>query len=541
MNNLKVLQLSSLAKVFPNRVFGNTIENAEILKGQTYSYQIALKGKGTYSFEINSEIKEYITVSRVGYVPMTLPTYEECKDDDYLTKEKGMCPDPLFPLYENMVTVGDEYVTLWLNVNVPNDVKATDYKISVVFLDDEGRTSMTELNLTVHDFVLPSQKIKFTQWFHTDCIADVHSVAVYSEYHWSLIEKYLSVASNHGMNMVLVPVLTPPLDTEVGGERTTVQLVKIEKVGENYRFDFSRVERFIDICLKCGIKYFEINHMFTQWGAKNAPKVIATVNGKEERIFGWDTVATSDEYVNFLSQIIPEIIKVLVGKGIEKDRIYFHVSDEPGEGCIGEYEKAYRVLEKLIDGCQQIDALSHFGFYEKQIIKTPIVAINAIEPFLEADVKDLWCYYCCAQHENVSNRFMAMPPYRNRIIGVQMYKCSIVGFLHWGYNFYNTQYSKKKINPYEVTDAGGSFPSGDSFSVYPYNNGAIPTTRIKVFKNALEDIQLLSLLEQKIGKAAVDELIDRVAGMKVTFKAYPKTEEFFHKLYKEVFAILEKK
>ena len=100
------------------------------------------------------------------------------------------------------------------------------------------------------------------------------------------------------------------------------------------------------------------------------------------------------------------------------------------------------------------------------------------------------------------------------------------------------QYSKGKINPYEVTDAGGGFPSGDAFSVYPYENGATPSFRMKVFKNALEDISLLKLLEQKIGKAAVDSLIDSVAGLEVTFKSYPTDESFFEKLYSEAFKLL---
>jgi len=539
MKNFEIVQLSSLAKVFPDKIVGNSIKKSEIARGQTFSYQIALKGKsGAYTFAIDSQISKFVTACKVGYVPMTTPTYDSCRDEDYLTKEKGMCPDPLFPLTENKITVGEGYSTLWLSVNLPNDVEADTYKITVVFCENETEIAKSDLELSVHNVTLPEQELIFTQWFHTDCIADVHKVDVFSNEHWDLIEKYINMASIHGINMILVPVLTPPLDTEVGGERTTVQLVEIKKRGEEYLFDFSKLERFIDVCLKCKIKYFEINHMFTQWGAKNAPKVIATVDGKEEKIFGWETEATSSEYISFLSQLIPRIISTFVNKGIDKKRLYFHVSDEPNENCIAEYEKAYRALERLIDGCEQIDALSHFDFYEKGIIKTPIVATDAIEPFLDAEIKDLWCYYCCAQHENVSNRFMAMPSYRNRIIGVQMYKCSIVGFLHWGYNFYNLQYSKGKINPYEVTDAGGGFPSGDSFSVYPYENEAIPSLRLKVFKNALEDIQLLTLLEQKIGKKAVIELIDRIAGMKVTFKAYPKTEDFFEKLHEEIFKIL---
>lgn len=540
MKKLELTMLSSLAKVFPDKIYGNAVKEAEVARGQSFSFQISMKGdEAEYTCKIDSTLEKYITVYRVGYVPMTTPAYESCRDDDYLTKEKGMCPDPLLPLGGGSFSVGKEYTTLWLFVSLPKDAPVGVHSVKVSVMDGDTAVTSTELKLTVHSAVLPEQELIFTQWFHTDCIANFHGVSVYSEEHWSLIEKYISTATTHGMNMLLVPVLTPPLDTEVGGERTTVQLVKIEKKGSEYVFDFSRLERFIDICLKCDVKYFEINHMFTQWGAKNTPKVIATVDGVEQRIFGWETDASSVEYTEFLKQLIPEIIAVLVGKGIQKKQIYFHVSDEPNDKCIVEYEHAYRVMESLIDGCQQVDALSHFDFYEKKIIKTPIVATNAIEPFLAANVENLWCYYCCAQHEMVSNRFFAMPSYRNRIIGVQMYKCSIVGFLHWGYNFYNLQYSKGQINPYEVTDAGGGFPSGDSFSVYPYEDGATPSFRMKVFKNALEDISLLKLLEEKIGKAQVVALIDRVAGMDVTFKEYPRNEEFFVNLYKEIFKILE--
>ena len=539
MNNLSVKMLSSLAKVFPNKIYGEEQNCAEVAKGQSFSFQLALIGDDAeYNIDIDSKLGKYIKAYKVGYVPMTKPAYESCKDEDYLTKEVGDCPDPLLPLETNIVSVSNVYTTIWVYVDLPKGIDAGMYDIAVSFSKDGCVVVAKEFSLTVHNAVLPDQELKFTQWFHTDCIANFHNVGVYSEEHWSLIEKYISVATEHGMNMVLVPVLTPPLDTEVGGERTTVQLVKIVKDGDKYYFDYSKLERFIDVCLKCDVKFFEISHMFTQWGAKNAPKVVAEVNGKEEKIFGWHTDATSVEYIDFLNRFIPGIIDTFVKKGIDKKRICFHVSDEPNTECIEQYEKAYRVVEKLIEGCEQMDALSHFDFYEKGIIKTPVVATNAIQPFLDAGIEGLWCYYCCAQHEKVANRFMAMPSYRNRIIGVQMYKCSIVGFLQWGYNFYNLQYSKGQINPYEVTDAGGGFPSGDSFSVYPYKDGATPSFRMKVFKNAIEDIRLLMLLEKKLGKEEVNRMIDRVAGMEITFTSYPKTETFFTKLYEEIFKLI---
>ena len=536
---MEILQLSSMAKVFPNKIYGSQLSSAQAARGQCFYYQLAFKGNGKIRFEIESELKEYITLHSVGCVPMDMPAYEGCTDNDYLTFEKGPCPDPLFPLEDNTLEIGQEYKAIWVDINVPEGIAHGTYAVKFIIYCECGEKYESVLMLDVQRSALPPQEHIVTQWFHTDCIADVHNVPVFSEEHWLLIENYLRLAAESGINMILTPVLTPPLDTEVGGERTTVQLVKIQENNGEYTFDFSKLHRFIDVCLKCGIKYFEINHMFTQWGAKSTPKVVKETPNGEERIFGWETSATSDEYKNFLGQLIPAVIRVFDEKGIDRSRIYFHVSDEPNHECMEEYKSAHDILDSLIDGCNQMDAITHFEYYERGIIKTPVVATNKVEPFMEANVKNLWCYYCCAQNDIMANRFMAMPSYRNRIIGVQMYRCSIVGFLQWGYNFYNLQFSKGKINPYEVTDAGGAFPSGDAFSVYPYKNTAIPSLRIKVFKNALEDIRLLKLLEAKIGKTAVDELIDRVAGMKVTFKSYPRSEEFFTKLYEEIFKILE--
>ena len=85
--------------------------------------------------------------------------------------------------------------------------------------------------------------------------------------------------------MLLTPVFTPPLDTAVGGERPTVQLVKVIKENNKYSFDFENFRRYINLCLNCGIEAFEISHFFTQWGAKHVPKTVATVNGKEKQIF----------------------------------------------------------------------------------------------------------------------------------------------------------------------------------------------------------------------------------------------------------------
>ena len=530
--SLKIRQLSSLAKVFPDKIFGKSAKQKRVARGQTFSYQIAYKGEGEYSYKIKSPLKKYVKVYQLGFVPCQLPTYEKCNDGMYQRLDKDVLyPDTLTPKSKNKIIAEKTYNALWLNIQLPTDVEAGKYPISVIFSDGQEAT----FNVKVENVTFKEKEIIFTQWFHTDCIANFHKAEVYSDKHWDLIAKYIKMATDHGINMILIPVLTPPLDTAEGGERTTVQLVDITYENGKYEFDFANLRKFINIARENGTRYFEINHMFTQWGAKHAPKVIATVNGEKKRIFGWETDATSDEYKEFLGCLIPAIIKELTSMGIDKDHIVFHASDEPNMDCIENYRKATEILSPLLDGCVQMDALSNLEFYEQGIIKRPVCGIDFIDKFIEAGVPNMWGYYCCGQTWAVSNRFLAMSSERNRIIGTQIYKFALQGFLQWGYNFYYTQFSKKKINPYKITHAGGAFPSGDAFSVYPYRNGVIPSLRLKVFKEALDDVSLLYMLENKIGREETIALLDKVAETDITFKNYPRNEEFFDKLSNMIF------
>jgi hypothetical protein len=103
---------------------------------------------------------------------------------------------------------------------------------------------------------------------------------VFSERHWEIIENFVKVAVKNGQTMLLTPTITPAFDTEVGGERPTVQLVDIAIDNGKYTFNYDKLDRWVDMCHRCGIKYFELPPFFTQWGAEHAPKIVATVDGE---------------------------------------------------------------------------------------------------------------------------------------------------------------------------------------------------------------------------------------------------------------------
>ena len=450
---------------------------------------------------------------------LNLPVNYALYDDQYLRTTPGLYPDRLQPLtYGGKVFYRMNYLfAVWVDVTIPKDTDIKGETTLTLTFANEGESYTVSIVIDVIPAELPEQTLMLTQWFHCDCLAQYYRVPVWSEEHWRIVENFARVAYKNGINMLLTPTFTPPLDTEIGGERLTTQLVGVTVENGKYSFDFSLVDRWVEMCDRIGIKYFEIAHLFTQWGAKHAPKVMATVNGEYKRIFGWETEATGEEYSSFLRQFIPAFIEHMKKNGNDK-RCFFHISDEPQLEQLEFYKAAKAVVADMLEGYTIMDALSNYEFYEQGLVKTPIPANNHIKPFIENKVENLWTYYCCGQCIKVSNRLIAMPAWRNRSIGMQMFKYDIVGFLQWGYNFYNNFYSIDAVNPY--ADSNGEYwvPAGDTYSVYPGEDGnALESTRILVFHEGLQDISAMKLCASLYSKEEVVKAIEDILGEELTF------------------------
>lgn len=549
---LTVKQVSSLEKIIYDTSNVAELSNKKtVMKGESFSYQIAMQSSNNaeINVEIISEIKDSVKLYVVKNAVMDLPVYTSndeffpAPDDDFITKTPGIMPDILMPfeLEGNLIRLYNTTGALWVIVKIPRDIPAGEYPVTLKIsytkeCEKRIKATFESEQTMIFDVIneeMPQQKTLFSQWFHVDCIADVHNVAIYSEEHWDLIDKYMKMASDIGINVILTPVITPPLDTGVGITRPCTQLVKIEKKDGKFIFDFTLLKRWIDLANKNKMKYFEVCHLFSQWGVEYAPNIKVTENGVEDYMFGWHTKAKTPEYGEFLKQFIPALIDFFKKEGI-KERCYFHISDEPHKEHVEAYSYAYNIIKPLIDGCETIDALSDFEFYKQGLVNNPVTVSDRITPFLENKIENQWVYYCCGQYMGVGNRLMAMPSYRNRILGLQMYKYDIKGFLHWGYNFYKNEFARKNVNPYISTSGDCAFPSGDAFSVYPVNKGVIPSLRAIIFKEALNDIEICRTLEKYIGREKVLEMIDRAAGMSITFDSYPRNNEFIPALIEEM-------
>ena len=512
--------VSSLEKIFSDCAALPPAPAAlTLFGGERGSVQLAFRSDRAQTVSVTADCRLPLRLFLVEEVPAGLAVYPGTKRCTLLKNGASGCyPDLLRPFGGTLTLEAGKTAALWLQADAA-DLPAGTYPLNCEIKTAAG-TRRLSLPIRVAAVRLAPQTLIHTDWFHADCLATYYNVKAFSEAHWRIVENYMENAAAHGVNCLLTPLFTPPLDTAVGGERPTAQLVDVTKKGYTYTFGFDRLFRWITLARKHGVQYFEFSHFFTQWGAKHAPKIIAQTSRGERRIFGWETDALSRGYRSFLMQLGAALKTFTDAMGIT-DRCFVHCSDEPGAGDLRQYAKAAAVVKEAFPAYRRLDALSHFDFYARGLVETPVPEEGSINAFA-GKVPALWTYYCCGQFENeLPNRFFAMPSVRNRILGVLLYKYDCEGFLHWGYNFYYTQYSLRAVDPFTETDAGGAFPSGDSFIVYPGENGApLTSLRQQVFYDGLQDLRALKALEARTSRETVLRLIEETLG-EIDFSHYP--------------------
>lgn len=557
---------SALEKVFPHRRPEMLASDARISswRGQKVAVQLVYTAQNGHP---NMPVQQYrvevtgapgsVRMRPVELIPANLAAYEN-SDEDYISKLPGLFPDLLAESDDGLLLpLCRQYRSMWLTFDIPADALPGDYAVTVhalpccrkyqpdgtCFHDPEAESQIFRLSFTIRvaKAILPPQSLLHTEWFHTDCLSQWYSMPVFSEAYWQITENFIAAAAEHGINMLLTPVFTPPLDTPVGSERPTVQLVDMTLQDNRWQFGFGKLARWAGLCKKHGITHMEIPHLFTQWGAVATPKILATVNGEQKQVFGWHVRADSPDYRAFLEQFLPELRRALEALGFDNDHVYYHISDEPSEAHLDAFHNALRQVSGLLDDCHIFDALTNFEFYRKGLVKTPVVANDYIQPFFDAAVPDLWVYYCCVQGHRVPNRFFAMPSRRNRIMGVLMYLYNNVGFLHWGFNFYNAKYSIHTVDPFRCADGDCGYPAGDPFLVYPGPDGKpFSSIRAEVQDDALLDLRALRLLESLAGRDfTVGLILETAATDSITYQNYPTSDFFLTELREKVAAAID--
>jgi hypothetical protein len=443
-----------------------------------------------------------VSVRRVGFVPMPHHnTQTEPAELDCRGHVPGYVPDPLFEEQEAVAARG-ETVGFWVSLRVLPECRPGNHSVAVKVRSVAGAGAAAGLaaepvaelhaTLSVHDVLIAERKnFPVTQWFYSDALLDWYGLPGFDRAYWALARAYLEDIAEHGQDTVYVPALTPSLD----GVKRPTQLLSVSRSGGTYTFNWTDVRRYIKLARQCGITGFEWPHLFTQWGVRNAIRVYEGQGGDERLLWSPTTGATSSTYERFLAQFLPKLLQFLQKEGL-LNVSFFHVSDEPhGDEARANYSAARALLRRLAPWMKTMDALSDITFGREKLTDLPVAGISTARQFVEEGIP-CFGYFCCGPRGPYLNRLLDTPLSKIRMSGWLFHRFQLLGFLHWGYNYWYRSQTRELIDPL-TESAGGAWPGwahGDPFLVYPGATGPVDSIRWEIFAESLTDYALLGTL-----------------------------------------------
>ena len=196
----ELIWLSSMAKVFPDEEFKESIEGSynSFFVNEVFSIQLGINSEG----EDNSLAEVSVSGSLAGFVTVreviSVPVRFAAKAGDsgaYLKKSPGLYPDLLRKLTDKRFRLTNGYRQ---SLHFTFDLRETDRNLLkfgkndlIVTLTVDDKTYSRQIEIELLKDELPKLDIYHTEWFHSDCLADYYRVDSLSEKHWEIMSNYI--------------------------------------------------------------------------------------------------------------------------------------------------------------------------------------------------------------------------------------------------------------------------------------------------------------------------------------------------------------
>lgn len=526
----KVWLESSLKRVFPKTHPGRTNLSVLMPRNGRASFQVCVQNRGTEALKVHCALGQMDDVRTqvrvVGLVPMLHLTpgteVTELEGVEYLP---GLVPDPLYPQSDLMIGPR-ETRSFWITLRAPAEARAgTREAIVQISLADGKQKVKVAANLELSTLVVqPRRGFPVIHWWRGEATWDFYRTGMFDDRWYEQTRAQLTDMLDHGSDVVYVPMF---FDRRETFKRPCQLLMVSEPAAGQYRFDWSEVKKFTDMCKEIGFKKFEWSHLWIYWGVENPVRVYKQEGEKYAMLWRPDISGFSDTFTNFLHQFLPEFKGFLEREGI-LNASYFHLSDEPGSGQhIANYQRAREILRELAPWMKVMDALSDIQYGKQGLTDMPIPIVSAAQAYIDAKIPH-WVYYCCSPHGPWLNRFMDTPLPKIRMSGWLFYHLGAKGFLHWGFNYWHKMEREEIGDPFH--DASNAewpgIPYGDPFMIYPGEKGPIDSLRWEVFAESLQDYAIL----QSAGVEPDDEMLSALK----SYAIFPKNEAWINDALRKV-------
>ena len=136
---VEIKQFSSLEKIADVTDFDrNEIKSGTVLRGEHFSYQIALRAterdpRAIVKVWLESELSDYIKIYAVKHSAVDYPHPPDA-DDNYTLHSPGILPDLLVPIEEQngYLNFVNDLALLWVEVSALEEICAGEYDINIL-------------------------------------------------------------------------------------------------------------------------------------------------------------------------------------------------------------------------------------------------------------------------------------------------------------------------------------------------------------------------------------------------------------------------
>lgn len=427
----------------------------------------------------------------------------------YVTDDDGVQRADILLQDETIELEEEKPHMVWLEIPISADTQPGNYEgvvriYSHTMFEAEELVKEFRVRLTVKDVILPEKPSFYLDlWQHCSNIARKHEVALWSDAHFTILERYVATLGALGQRAVTVIASEIPWSGQTGFltknyisnlyEYSMIRVTRHKDGGFSY--DWSAMQRYIDLCARYGIDdEIEVFGLCNIWVLEEMGFGACSDYPDGIRVRYFDESDGCYKFMDNKTDIcayIRALHDYFVVKGlIEKVRV---AADEPAD--TGKHRIRIELLKENGPQFQYKTAVNHEEFIEE--FQDDIFDIAPLLPFaakhLEAvqsvrsrnNGRATW-YVCCSPQ--FPNTFICSPLSECRLIGLLTWYLQLDGFLRWNYTVW-PEYPRERIS-YRA----GYWKAGDTNFVYPSRGGEVLLTlRYKILKRGIGDYELLRM------------------------------------------------
>ncbi|MDY7009874.1 MAG: DUF4091 domain-containing protein [Planctomycetota bacterium] len=317
-------------------------------------------------------------------------------------------------------------------------------------------------------------------------------------------------------------------------------LLKINKSGDKWRYDFTGLEGVLAHMVEKGLKFNIFSPSF--WSEPVLNFVLTPLLA--EFAYLGDEIFTSDEFERRVRELLESYVVYLEEKGW-LGHAFCYIWDEPQSRS--SLDHCERMAEMVKEVCSSMRRFLACGYATPRDVK----GIDIWSPHLGEYLRDeeqyraameageeVWWYVSNSPNYPYPTLFVDFPAVAHRIIWWMTWKYGLGGFVYWNVsawhyagteNFHEDPQKRWPNAPWKTTmfaDAEGNARKGTANGagqlIYPWPDGPTPSLRLAVIRDGLQDYEYLRLLREGIDqlklKTGGEDLSGLIAESEETLK-----------------------